>query len=197
MRLLIIYFFSDAHVMLGFSDFFFDSYNAIGKMGNAVGWVDPKQICFTTPTSQVEPLVQKTGDIFGCGIMMDSYNTNRIFITKNGKWIGFITDLFMRKVHDGMDCFPTISFLGSATVSYNFGASKFIWDAKNAPKFQRTNGINAVPAEVLSIILEVSIDIILSLHIVMIIYCYISTDYEYCYLFTALIVIIFLARVRV
>jgi hypothetical protein len=143
--------------MLGFSDKYnFRTHQPLGTIVNSVGWSDGQNAQFDhlTSTHHSGPLVQASGDIFGCGIAVDSYNATRVFITKNGKWIGFVTQ--SRKVHDGyIECYPTISILGSATLSYNFGASKFGWDPKQAPIFRSTAGINVVPEEILQIIFEV------------------------------------------
>jgi hypothetical protein len=147
---------TEGNIMLGFSDkYSFRTHQPLGTIVNSVGWSDGQNAQFDhlTSTHHSGPLVQASGDIFGCGIAVDSYNATRVFITKNGKWIGFVTQ--SRKVHGGyIECYPTISILGSATLSYNFGASKFGWDPKQAPIFRSTAGINVVPEEILQIIFE-------------------------------------------
>lgn len=120
-------------------------------MQNSFGYFNNGTVGYNF-TSDGERGPFKEGDVVGCGLANDSFNQRKVFYTVNGKFVGYIT----KRVAGGMDCFPTIGFVGKdIRIQYNFGTAEFVWDLSEWPKADKTCHIEKLPTETLRLILEV------------------------------------------
>jgi hypothetical protein len=141
---------SNHTLAIGFSDQRFDPKALVGSMQNSFGYFNNGTVGYNF-TSDGERGPFKEGDVVGCGLANDSFNQRKVFYTVNGKFVGYIT----KRVAGGMDCFPTIGFVGKdIRIRYNFGTAEFVWDLSEWPKADKTCHIEKLPTETLRLILE-------------------------------------------
>lgn len=138
---------------VGYTDQLCDRTKLVGMMQNSFGWQNSGKAGWNTTVDQIIDLFGK-GDTVGCGIAFNSFNQRKVFLTLNGQFKGFIN----KTVATGMDCFPSLGFLGqNITVRFNFGANDFAWDIQKWPKHQKRCYMDSLPAETIHLIVEVRI----------------------------------------
>jgi hypothetical protein len=85
--------------------------------------------------------------------LYDSFNSRRLFFTKNGAMLG----CFPAGIHKGMDCFPGVSFTNKSEVSFTVNmAGPFKFDLQSIPNYrnEKTDRMSTVPAEIVAGILS-------------------------------------------
>jgi hypothetical protein len=120
-------------------------------MQNSFGWQSNGKTGWNKTVDRLVSSFGK-GDTIGCGIAFNSYNQRKVFLTLNGKSLGFIN----KTVAKGTDCFPSLGFLGqNIKVRFNFGESDFSWDIQQWPRHQKRCYMDSLPTETIQLIAEV------------------------------------------
>ncbi len=89
-------------------------------------------------------------------MLYDSYNTRRLFFTKNGQMLGN----FPAAIHKGMDCFPGVSFKSDSEVSFTVELNgPFKFDVRSIPdtRSDKTDRMKSVPTEILAVLLSYAV----------------------------------------
>ncbi len=120
-------------------------------MQNSFGWQNNGKVGWNMTVDNVVDSFGQ-GDTIGCGLAHNSFNQRKVFLTLNGEFLGFIN----KTVATGMDCFPSLGFLGeNICVRFNFGDCEFKWNIQTWPKHQKICYMDSLPNEALQMIVEV------------------------------------------
>jgi hypothetical protein len=137
---------------IGYTDQICDRTQLVGMMQNSFGWQSNGKTGWNKTVDRLVSSFGK-GDTIGCGIAFNSFNQRKVFLTLNGKSLGFIN----KTVATGMDCFPSLGFLGqNIKVRFNFGDSDFSWDIQQWPRHQKRCYMDSLPTETIQLIVEYS-----------------------------------------
>jgi hypothetical protein len=92
------------------------------------------------------------GDTVGAGVLYDSFNQRRVYFTKNGNMINYMPRMFTDSVHDGMDCFPGVSFSRDSKVVFRANLTgPFKFNPSTIPNHRgdKQDRISKLPKEIL------------------------------------------------
>lgn len=163
-------------VGIGIGNQIFVQHELLGCQQNSFAWYNNGQICHNAEDNLLEVFARfRPGDTVGAGILYDSFNTRRLYFTKNGKLVmsKSLSEFKVRScfnlglvvaypgpVPRGMDCFPGITCTDDADVSFSVNfVGPFLFDTGEIPDYSQAPKhcyINELPREILATILSES-----------------------------------------
>jgi hypothetical protein len=145
---------AESLVSVGVGNQIFVQNKPLGDQRNSFGYFHNGQATCNSYYSNEEGFPRYTkGDTIGVGVLLDSYNEQKLYFTKNGQFL----KCYEKKVHRGMDCFPGVSFNNDSEAEFvvNF-TGPFKFDVNSIPNYRTDQScrFGTAPLEVVAQILS-------------------------------------------
>eukprot|EP00029_Vermamoeba_vermiformis_P011688 TRINITY_DN649_c0_g2_i1.p1 TRINITY_DN649_c0_g2~~TRINITY_DN649_c0_g2_i1.p1 ORF type:complete len:546 (+),score=92.08 TRINITY_DN649_c0_g2_i1:432-2069(+) len=137
----------EGKVSVGIGNQIFVQNQMLGYQQNSFGYCCDGLVSQNTKHNVQQFPAYTEGDTIGTGILLDSYNQRRIFFTRNGQFVG----TYMERIHEGMDCFPGVSFMKGSEVAFVVNMTgPFKFDTNSIPNYRQdtTAYLSLLPPEV-------------------------------------------------
>ncbi len=137
----------EGKVSVGVGNQIFVQNQLLGYQQNSFGYCSDGLVSQNTKRNVQKFPKYSKGDTVGAGILLDSYNQRKIYFTLNGQLCG----TYAQRIHEGMDCFPGVSFTKNSEVEFVVKMTgPFKFDVSTIPDYRRdqTAYFSMLPPEV-------------------------------------------------